>query len=122
MEEVLGRYIAFQRMSLTFKKKLIVSLVYPTLLVVVVVFMLIFLVTFVVPQFAKLFADFNAQLPASTLFMLKLGDIAQQYGLYIVPACTDCAVCASGAGRAPTGARRLLTTPSCSFPCWGRSG
>src|SRR5882757_6079886 len=50
IEEVLSRYIAFQRMSLTFKKKLVVSLVYPTLLVVVVVFMLIFLITFVVPQ------------------------------------------------------------------------
>jgi type IV pilus assembly protein PilC len=85
IEEVLGRYIAFQRMSLTFKKKLIVSLVYPSLLVVVVIFMLIFLITFVVPQFAKLFQDFNAKLPASTLFMLQLGDIAQHYGLYIAP-------------------------------------
>ena len=37
MEEVLSRYIAFQRMSLTFKKKLAVSLVYPTLLVVMVI-------------------------------------------------------------------------------------
>ena len=85
IEEVLSRYIAFQRMSLTFKKKLIVSLVYPTLLVVVVFFMLIFLITFVVPQFAKLFQDFNAQLPASTVFMLKLGDVTQKYGLYIAP-------------------------------------
>ncbi len=33
MEEVLGRYIAFQRMALTFSKKLVVSLVYPALLV-----------------------------------------------------------------------------------------
>lgn len=85
IEEVLSRYIAFQRMSLAFKKKLFVSLVYPTLLVVVVVFMLIFLITFVVPQFAKLFQDFNAQLPASTVFMLKMGDMAQKYGLYIGP-------------------------------------
>jgi type IV pilus assembly protein PilC len=85
IEEVLGRFIAYQRMSLTFKKKLIVSLVYPTLLIVVVVFMLIFLITFVVPQFGKLFADFNAKLPASTLFMMKMGEISQQYGLYIAP-------------------------------------
>jgi type IV pilus assembly protein PilC len=62
---------------------LIVSLVYPILLVVVVFFMLIFLITYVVPQFAKLFQDFNAQLPAATVFMLKLGEIAQKYGLYI---------------------------------------
>jgi type IV pilus assembly protein PilC len=80
MEEVLARYIAMQRMSLTFKKKLIVSLVYPVLLVTVVFFMLIFLVTYVVPQFAKLYEDMHAQLPAVTVFMLALGNHSQQYG------------------------------------------
>src|SRR5579862_266868 len=49
MEEVLSRYIAFQRMALTFKKKLAVSLVYPALLISVVTLMLIFLITYVVP-------------------------------------------------------------------------
>ena len=36
MDEVLTRYVSFQRMALTFKKKLAVSLVYPALLVSVV--------------------------------------------------------------------------------------
>src|SRR6059058_3935556 len=63
MEEVLQRYIAFQRMSQSFRKKLAVSLVYPTLLVIVVIVMLTFLVTYVVPQFAQLFSSLNAQLP-----------------------------------------------------------
>ncbi len=79
MEEVLSRYIAFQRLALTFKKKLAVSLVYPTLLVTVVFGMLIFLVTYVVPQFAKLYQDMNATLPAVTLMMLQIGTHAQQY-------------------------------------------
>src|SRR5262249_21362476 len=73
MEEVLSRYISFQRLALTFKKKLAVSLVYPALLVSVVFCMLIFLVTYVVPQFAKLFENLNAQLPAITVFMLAMG-------------------------------------------------
>src|SRR6059058_1413985 len=63
IEEVLQRYIAFQRMSQSFRKKLAVSLVYPTLLVIVVIVMLTFLVTYVVPQFAQLFSSLNAQLP-----------------------------------------------------------
>jgi type IV pilus assembly protein PilC len=83
MEEVLSRYIAFQRMALTFKKKLLVSLVYPTLLVSVVLCMMIFLVTYVVPQFAKLFEELNAQLPAITLIMLNIGKNAHDYALYI---------------------------------------
>ena len=79
MEEVLSRYIAFQRLALTFKKKLAVSLVYPALLVTMVLVMLVFLVTYVVPQFAKLFESLNAPLPAITVFMLAVGTITQKY-------------------------------------------
>lgn len=86
MEEVLGRYIAFQRMALTFKKKLAVSLVYPALLVSVVTLMLIFLITYVVPQFAKLYESLNAKLPTITLIMLAVGNNAQQYAPYALVA------------------------------------
>ena len=79
MDEVLTRYVNFQRMALTFKKKLAVSLVYPALLVSVVTCMLIFLVTYVVPQFAKLYSDLNAQLPTITTVMLEIGTHAQRY-------------------------------------------
>ncbi len=79
MDEVLGRYINFQRMTLSFKKKLAVSLIYPALLVVVVAVMLVFLVTYVVPQFAKLYSDLNAQLPSITLLMMAIGTHAQKY-------------------------------------------
>jgi len=79
MDEVLNRYIGFQRLALTFKKKLVVSLVYPTLLITVVTVMLVFLVTYVVPQFAKLYEDLNAQLPAVTLVMMNIGTHAQRY-------------------------------------------
>ena len=79
MEEVLGRYISFQRLALTFKKKLAVSLVYPALLVTVVLVMLVFLITYVVPEFAKLFENLNAKLPAVTVLMLAVGTNAQKY-------------------------------------------
>ncbi len=80
MEEVLGRYITYQRMVQTFRKKLLVSLVYPALLVSVVTLMLIFLITFVVPKFADLFNNLGAELPPITVFMLSLGLNAQKYG------------------------------------------
>ncbi len=86
MDEVLTRYINFQRLALTFKKKLAVSLVYPTLLVSVVLLMLVFLVTYVVPQFAKLYEDLHAQLPTITLFMLEIGTHAQRYAPVVLVA------------------------------------
>jgi type IV pilus assembly protein PilC len=82
MEEVLGRYIAFQRIAMTFRKKLAVSLVYPTLLVSVVLIMVVFLVTYVVPEFAKLFENLGAKLPAITVFMLAVGTAAQKYVVF----------------------------------------
>jgi type IV pilus assembly protein PilC len=80
MEEVLNRYIQYQRMVQTFRKKLLVSLVYPALLISVVTVMLIFLITYVVPKFADLFDNMGAQLPAITVIMLSVGLHAQKYG------------------------------------------
>ncbi len=84
MEEVLGRYITYQRMVQTFRKKLAVSLVYPALLISVVTVMLVFLITYVVPKFADLFNNLGADLPAITVFMLTLGLNAQKYGWIVL--------------------------------------
>ena len=83
IDEVLTRYIAFQRLSMTFRKKLFVSLIYPTLLVVVVMIMVTFLFTFVVPKFAELFSTLDAKLPAITVLMLNIGINAQKYAPYL---------------------------------------
>jgi type IV pilus assembly protein PilC len=86
LEEVLGRFIAFQRISISFRKKLISSLWYPGLLLCALSVMLTFLMTYVVPQFADLYSTLNAKLPAITLFMLSIGRIIQHYYLLILAA------------------------------------
>ncbi len=85
LEEVLARYLSFQRISLAFRKKLQASLIYPALLITLVFGMFVFLVTFVVPQFAKLYAQIGTKLPTITLMMLALGKGAQHYILYVLP-------------------------------------
>jgi len=84
IDEVLTRYIGFQRMAMTFRKKLFVSLIYPTLLVSVVTVMVLFLFTYVVPKFADLFNSLDAKLPSITVFMLAVGQNAQKYAPYIL--------------------------------------
>jgi type IV pilus assembly protein PilC len=86
LEEVLQRYLDFQRVSLTFRKKLAASLIYPAVLVVMVTGLFIFLITFVVPRFAELYDQLGTQLPAITTFMLEFGKDAQHYGLYFAAA------------------------------------
>jgi len=86
LEEVLQRFLDFQRVSLSFRKKLKASLIYPAFLVIMVIALFIFLITFVVPRFAQLYDQLGTKLPGLTLFMLSLGQDAQHYGLYIAPA------------------------------------
>jgi type IV pilus assembly protein PilC len=83
LEEVLQRFLDFQRVSLTFRKKLKASLIYPALLIVMVVALFIFLITFVVPRFAQLYEQLGTKLPALTVFLLDLGRNAQHYGIYV---------------------------------------
>jgi type IV pilus assembly protein PilC len=84
LEEVLGRYITFQRITVSFRKKLISSLWYPALLVTALAVMLTFLMTYVVPQFADLYSSLNAKLPAMTVFMLNIGRAIQHYYYIII--------------------------------------
>jgi type IV pilus assembly protein PilC len=72
LDEVLSRYLGFQRLALSFRKKLLTSLIYPTVLVVGVIVLITFLVTFVVPRFGALFADLGQPLPAITMFTLTV--------------------------------------------------
>jgi type IV pilus assembly protein PilC len=84
LEEVLQRFLDFQRVSLTFRKKLTASLIYPALLIVMVIGLFIFLITFVVPRFAQLYEQLGTHLPALTVFLMDLGTYAQHYGLYVL--------------------------------------
>jgi type IV pilus assembly protein PilC len=86
LEEVLNRYILFQRMAQTFRKKLQASLVYPSLLVVLVVGMMGFMLTYVVPKFGELYEQISAtnELPALTVFMLAVGNAVSHYAPLIL--------------------------------------
>lgn len=83
IDEVLTRYVNFQRLAMTFRKKLFVSLIYPTLLISVVMVMVMFLFTYVVPKFADLFNSLDAKLPVITVFMLNLGVSSQKYAPFV---------------------------------------
>lgn len=81
LEETLGRWIAFQRVAISFRKKLLASLVYPALLICAMVALLAVLVLFVVPKFADMYKEINAPLPALTEILLNFGQHAQTYAL-----------------------------------------
>ncbi len=79
LAEVLDRYIAYQRLALAIRKKLLLSLVYPCLLIILVICLMVFLVTFVVPKFAELYHSMSAQLPVATQILIAVGTTARNY-------------------------------------------
>jgi type IV pilus assembly protein PilC len=81
LPEVLERFITYQRLSLSVRKKLLVSLMYPSVLVVLACGLVTFLVTYVVPNFAQLYSSMGAQLPGPTQFLIALGTTARSYVL-----------------------------------------
>ncbi len=82
LAEVLDRYITYQRLALAIRKKLVMSLIYPTLLLVLVICLMVFLVTFVVPSFAELYRSMNAKLPMATEILIAIGTTARNYVIF----------------------------------------
>jgi type IV pilus assembly protein PilC len=81
LAEVIERFITYQKLSLSVRKKLMVSLLYPAVLVVLVIGLIVFLVTFVVPNFAQLYSSMQAQLPMPTQILIAIGTTARSYVL-----------------------------------------
>src|SRR5580658_9311737 len=77
--EVLERFVTYQKLALGVRKKVLVSLMYPSILIVLVLLLMVFLVTYVVPSFASLYSSMSAQLPAMTLFLIAIGTTARTY-------------------------------------------
>ena len=67
---VLEYYISYQKVTTGFRKKLISTLIYPTILVCAAFGIVTYLVTYVIPKFAGLYNDLNITLPVATRILL----------------------------------------------------
>src|ERR1700676_4513533 len=69
---VLDFYIAYQKVSTGVRKKILATLVYPALLLIMATIIVSYLVTAVIPKFAMLYNDLNVALPAPTRLLISL--------------------------------------------------
>lgn len=77
--EVIDRYVTYQKLALAVRKKIIVSLIYPSILIVLVIGLIVFLITYVVPNFAELYASMQAELPPLTQALIFIGMATKNY-------------------------------------------
>src|ERR1700736_5345024 len=90
---VLDYYIAYQRVSTGVRKKILATLVYPVLLIVVATIIVTYLVTAVIPKFALLYRDLSVDLPAPTRLLIA---VTVDYRFIVLGAFALLAVAAAG--------------------------
>lgn len=79
--DVIDRFIAYQKLSIAVRKKILLSLLYPAVLVFLVSCLIAFMITYVVPNFAQLYSSLNAELPVITMWLLAVGTTGRNYVL-----------------------------------------
>ncbi len=77
--EALSRLESFLEKSVTLKSNIRSAMVYPVILFMVGASAVVILITFVVPQFAKLFEDMGAALPLPTQILMSVSALIIEY-------------------------------------------
>jgi type IV pilus assembly protein PilC len=84
MDETLERLADhFEKVHRT-RQKMVSALAYPIVVGIIAIGVVIFLLIGVVPTFVQMFADFHAELPAITKFVLKASEVMQVYWWLVV--------------------------------------
>ena len=84
LSEILDRLSGFLEASARLKKKVKSAMTYPIIVICIAFGITTFLIVSVVPVFGQIFADFGAQLPGPTQFLLDLSDFIRGYWYYLV--------------------------------------
>lgn len=74
LDYMLTRVAIYLEKINTLRRKLLQSLSYPLLIIAVAIGAVSFLLTYVVPSFADMFRDFDAQLPTITIFLMNISE------------------------------------------------
>lgn len=86
LEGVLTQIVDFREREQELKGKVKAAMVYPAFLAVMATGVLIFLMTFFIPTFSGIFAQFGGNLPKLTVVIVGASNIVKAYGIYIAVA------------------------------------
>jgi type IV pilus assembly protein PilC len=75
LDAVIRRYVAYEKIIGTVKRRTISALIYPAILVTLMIVLIGIIVIRVVPSFSEFYADFGRQLPLSTRIIVGVSDI-----------------------------------------------
>src|SRR3954466_4508889 len=83
LEAILQRLADFKEKSQSLKRRIKSAMVYPIVVIFVACVIVGFILYFIIPKFELIFKDFNVDLPAMTVFLIKASHFVVNY-FYIV--------------------------------------
>jgi len=86
LDTILSRLAAYIEKAMKLKKQVKGAMVYPVTIMVIAVVVIGVILVFVIPTFAKMFADFGGDLPAPTKFVIALSNFMKKYVIVIIGA------------------------------------
>lgn len=84
LEVVLRQMAAHIEKSVTTEKQVRNALTYPFIVIFVAVVVVIILVSFVLPAFTSMYAEFNVELPLITRILMAITGWFSQYGIFVI--------------------------------------
>jgi type IV pilus assembly protein PilC len=84
LEQVIRRFIRYEKLVLEARKQVVSALVYPAVLICLSAAMITIMMTFVVPKFEVFFAGTTVRLPLITRIMLGIGTTIQANWILLV--------------------------------------
>jgi type IV pilus assembly protein PilC len=108
LDEVLMRYVTYQKTITEARRKIKKSLTYPTLLLSASIILVMVLSTYVIPQFMKLYGGVGAQhLPTVTVAVVTIADFISGNLTWLIPAIIGTTIFLLFWRRTPTGRLRI---------------
>jgi type IV pilus assembly protein PilC len=86
LDTILNRLAAYIEKAMKLKKQIKGAMVYPVTIMSIAVIVIGVILVFVIPTFAKMFADFGGELPAPTKFVIALSNFLLKYIIVIIAA------------------------------------
>ncbi len=84
LESVLRRYVSYQRLVESVRKKIIGAMTYPAVLVAMSIGLVVVLMTYVIPNFSDFYLQFGSELPLPTRIVIGIAEFSQANVLWIV--------------------------------------
>jgi type IV pilus assembly protein PilC len=70
LEQVIGRFVEYQRLVEAVRRKIVGALTYPAVLIVLAAGLIVILMTYVIPSFSGFYLQFEAELPLPTRIVI----------------------------------------------------